>query len=247
MAQDPPPPADLAGAWEREAGAWATWASTPGHDVHFEALTLPALLRALPAPGALTLDVGCGEGRVGAHLHARGHRLIGVDASPTLAALARERGVYEHVHVASAEAMPLRDGSADLAVANMVLMDLDDLEGAVREVARVLRPGGHFAATVVHPYGDLVADRGAGARDDYFASWRYADAIERDGLAMTFHSFHHPLARYVRAFTDAGLLLDRLEEPRMPAGLAATVPERWSRLPFLLVLRGVLGVPGSPA
>jgi predicted TPR repeat methyltransferase len=90
---------------------------TPGQDVHFELLNWPAYQRLLPAPGRLTLDLGCGEGRLGRLLRAAGHRVIGLDSSPTLAGLARRSGGYDHVLEADAGAIPLADGAVDLVVA----------------------------------------------------------------------------------------------------------------------------------
>ncbi|MGH2895389.1 MAG: class I SAM-dependent methyltransferase [Solirubrobacteraceae bacterium] len=77
-------------AWNAHADGWLRWARTPGHDHHYEHLNLPALLALLPSPGRLTVDLACGEGRLGRVLSERGHSVIGVDSSPTLVRLARE-------------------------------------------------------------------------------------------------------------------------------------------------------------
>jgi len=45
---------------------------------------MPALLDLLPAPGRATLGVACGEGRLTRHLRSLGHRVTGIDASPTM-------------------------------------------------------------------------------------------------------------------------------------------------------------------
>ena len=89
-------PADPAGAgatlrdaWEDEAARWIAWARSPGTDHFFWRFSLPALLDLTPAPGRLTVDMGCGEGRVGRELIARGHRVVGIEGSPTLAQAAR--------------------------------------------------------------------------------------------------------------------------------------------------------------
>ena len=55
------------------------------------------------------------------------------------------------VVIADATGLPLRTGCADLVVASMVLTDIEDLSGAVAEAARVLRHGGHFYFSVLHP------------------------------------------------------------------------------------------------
>src|SRR5919202_5250989 len=114
-------------------------------------MSMPALVALLPAPGRLTVDVGCGEGRLARELKARGHRVVGIEGSPALAAAAREADADFTVHVADAAAMPLDDGAAELAVTSMSLLNIDDLDGAVREVARVLAPGGGLAVSPPPP------------------------------------------------------------------------------------------------
>ena len=135
--------------WDEQAGAWAAFARTEGHDVAHAQLNFPGFLRVLPPPGRAALDVGCGEGRVGAELERRGYRVVGVDSSPRMVELARER--HEAV-VADATALPFDDGAFDLAIAYMSLMNMDDLEGALPEIARVLEPGGRFCFAVTHPF-----------------------------------------------------------------------------------------------
>ena len=61
--------------WEAEAGNWAEFTRTPGHDSPHSTINLPALLALLPEPGKRTLDLGCGEGRLGRFLRSRGYRL----------------------------------------------------------------------------------------------------------------------------------------------------------------------------
>ena len=73
--------------WEREAQNWIAWARTPGHDSYWK--YSPAFFEIVPAPWRATLEIGCGEGRVARDLAKRGHRVAGIDASPTLIDAAR--------------------------------------------------------------------------------------------------------------------------------------------------------------
>jgi SAM-dependent methyltransferase len=95
--------------WDARADAWARFARTAGHDAFHEEFNFPAFLELLPPSGRATLDLGCGEGRVGAELVDRGYRVIGVDASPRMVELARER--HEAV-VANATALPFAAGNS---------------------------------------------------------------------------------------------------------------------------------------
>lgn len=226
-------------AWEEHAQAWARWTRTPGHDHHYEHLNLPAFLALLPEPGRLTLDLGCGEGRLGRALADRGHVVIGVDSSPTLAALARAGGGYREVLEAPAAAVPLPDGCADLVVAFMTLHDMDELAAPVAEAARLLGPAGQLCLAVPHPFAEF--SRGRPGDSNYFVAHRYVDVLERDGVSMTFESWRRPLSAYTTALAHAGLQIDSLREP-IPddAGLAAAPAlARWRESPIFLHVRAV--------
>ncbi len=79
----------LSEAWEEHARDWITWVRKPGHD-SYDRYHRDQFLPLVPLPGRRTLDVGCGEGRLTRHLASLGHRIVGIDASPTLVAAAKE-------------------------------------------------------------------------------------------------------------------------------------------------------------
>lgn len=225
--------------WEEQAPNWIRWAREPDHDSYWR-FHREAFLASLPAPGRLTLDIGCGEGRVSRDLRELGHRVVGVDRSPSMIAAAREADPEGEYVEADAAALPFEDGSADLAIAFMSLMDMDDMPASVRELARVLELGGLFVASVVHPLnsaGQFVPrDGGEDAPyviDSYRGQRRYADTIERAGLPMTFNSTHFTLEDFWRAFRDARLVVTDLRE-----GYDDDNP-RWSRVPLFLRLHAV--------
>jgi ubiquinone/menaquinone biosynthesis C-methylase UbiE len=141
----------LRDAWEEHAARWAAWARTPGHDAEWQ-FNARQFLELVPPPGRSTLDLACGEGRLGRDLVALGHRVIALDASPTLIGLAATHdGCPLTAVLADAACLPLLDGATDPVVAFMCLMDIDDMDGAVRESARVLRRGGRLCLAIVHP------------------------------------------------------------------------------------------------
>lgn len=116
----------------------------------FDALLIADVVAWVGAWPCVVLDVGCGYGRVAVPLAGAGHRVTGLDLSPSLLEHVRrrttERGVGVGLVEASMTAMPLRAGSFDVAVCvwsafNELLRD-DEQEEALREVARVVRPGG---------------------------------------------------------------------------------------------------------
>jgi ubiquinone/menaquinone biosynthesis C-methylase UbiE len=105
----------------------------------------------VPPPGRRTIDIGCGEGRLTRHLKTLGHNLVGVDASPSLLAAARELDPSMALCLASASALPLGGTSADLAIAFMSLHDIGAMPAALCEISRVLEPGGRLCLAIVHP------------------------------------------------------------------------------------------------
>ena len=203
--------------WEDRAEAFIAWARAPEHDAYWQ--LREAFFELLPPPGRASLDVGCGEGRVCRDLHARGHAITGLDASPTLVAAAREADPGGSYVVGVAEALPFADEAFDLVVAYNSLMDVEDMPLAVSEVARVLEPDGRFCVCVTHPFRDAGAytsrDEGAPfvVEGSYFEERSYELTATRAGLMFTFASRTYPLVAYMRAVEAAGLLVEAIREP----------------------------------
>jgi len=224
--------------WEREARNWIAWARAPGHDSYWEH-SGPPFFGLLPAAGRATLEVGCGEGRVARDLAARGHRVTGVDASPTLLAAAREADPAGRYVFADAAALPFDDATYDLVVAFNSLMDIEDMPRAVRESARVLAPGGRLCVCITDPLADAgrwerrEADAPFVIEGSYFGRRRFEGTFERDGLVITFPGWCYPLEDYFRALEEAGLIVDAMRESRAPKAAVRRDPaaERWRRIP----------------
>ena len=97
---------------------------------------------------ARVLDAGCGDGGLVCAAASRGAAAIGLDPDPAMLAAARMRAGGAHVQAAFVdgriEQIPFGNASFDIVVAVTVLCFLADASGAVREMARVLRPGGRL-------------------------------------------------------------------------------------------------------
>ena len=244
---EPAEPIDLRAAWDDQSEAWTRWARAPMHDSYWR-FGRTAFFELLPEPGRLTLDVGCGEGRVSRDLANLGHRVVGIDASRSMVQGAISAAPHIPALVADAAAMPFASGCSDLVVAYMSLQDMNRMPAAIRETGRVLAPGGHLCLAVVHPinsagqFESLDPAAPFVIEGSYLDAHHYADAIERNGLRMTFTSIHHPLEAYFKALGAAGFLTETLREVPIAEGLASDASprhERWRRLPLFLHMRAV--------
>lgn len=229
-------------AWESNAEKWIGWARRPGFDSYHQ-FHGRRFLGIVPAPGRLTIDLGAGEGRLARDLVALGHRVIALDASPSLARACAASPEAIPTLLADAAATPFRAGCADLVVAFMSLQDVDDWEGAIGEAARLLIPGGRFLIAIVHPINSAGTfegerdDREAPfvIRDSYLVQYRVVEDIERDGMPMTFHSEHRPLESYIAASRTAGFSIDDIREVTVD-----DPNDRWARIPMFLHIAAVL-------
>jgi SAM-dependent methyltransferase len=233
--------------WESQARNWAEFARTPGHDDTHENINLPALLRLLPPSRGLTLDLGCGEGRLGRVLRSLGYQVAGVDAAPTMVGLAVSHETPTPAVLADAAALPFRDEAFGLVVAYMSLHDMDRMPRAVAEAARVLGRGGRLCAAIPHPINSAGSWPSRDADAPFVIEGSYLDPAPADweadwgDIQMTFHSEHRPLEAYSLALEEAGLLIEAIREPRAPDHLVARQPaeRRWQRVPLILHLRAV--------
>lgn len=164
-------------ARDAKRAAIETWTNDPcgerdaegetGTRAYFESLLdarseyAPWMAEALDYAGARglrVLDVGSGQGIDVAHYARAGARATGIDLTPRHVELARAHlaalGLDAEVVEGDAEALPFPDGAFDRVSSNGVLHHTPDMAAALREVARVLRPGGE-ARIVVYNRGSL--------------------------------------------------------------------------------------------
>lgn len=154
-----------------------------------------------PRPGERILDAGCGTGRYAAVCDARGADVIGIDFSEGM--LAAARAAWPGISFVKADLagrLPFADATFDKAVCAQTLKHLPALAGAVRELARVLKPGGALVFSVTHPHMDWEGYEMRATPD--FVLSREADI------------HHHALADYRSAVASARLVME--EEVEVP-------------------------------
>lgn len=251
----PPEHAQQKESWDAIADGWAEWVRTNESRVYV--LDGAHLALAGDVADLRVLDAGCGEGRFARMLAERGARVTGVDLSPRMIELARRaeaaRPLGIEYHIADMAELPaLEDSSFDLAIAYVSLVDVPAYELAIAEVARVLRPGGRFQFSIIHPCfsppGAAWEPRKPGTVplrdqdklyrriDNYFPPAEVRFRMWPTAPAETVN-YHRPLSDYSRALLSAGLLIRELVEP-LPA--PEVVAERdwlreYLRAPFFII------------
>ena len=177
----------------------------------------------LPAvAGARVLDLACGQGRMSRYLARRGADVLGVDVSAAMLSKARAAGpagiTYLRADVTGAPTW--WDGRPfDGCTCELALMDIDDLAGALATVAAVLRPGGWFVASIVHPCfpgngrGQSSWPPGGGYERE---GWWTSPGHNPEGVRIRVGATHRKLSTVLNALRDAGLEAERFAEPPAP-------------------------------
>lgn len=208
---------------------WAAAYDEPGNDtIALEEPVVRGLLDRLPA-GAV-LDAACGTGRHAAHLREAGReRVIGVDASESMLARAREKLPGVDFRRGELTALPLGDAEVDAAVCALALSHLPEIGPAVAELGRVLRPGGRLIVSNPHPFATAVL------------GWR-AVFVDREGRRTMIPEYPHRHADYIAAFDAAGLIVRRCLEPPLSAEQARARAKKHGTEAFEAALEGVPAV-----
>ncbi|MFQ5987050.1 MAG: class I SAM-dependent methyltransferase [Thermoplasmata archaeon] len=222
------------GGWEELADSWDAAQGDDG-DLWHRTLIDPTFLDVVgDVRDRRVLDLGCGNGYMARKLVRGGADVTGIDASAPIIAHAQRREAESPLgityHVANAAHLDgWEDASFDAVVANMSLMDIEDADGAIREVARLLRPLGRFVASLSHPCFDLGnrsawdVERVVEPTRIRTTVWRkvrryrelFHDRVPWVGPDYPFQTvyYHRPLSWYFRALHGARLVVSRLEEP----------------------------------
>jgi SAM-dependent methyltransferase len=199
MSHGAPPAYDAYADWYEE---YLSTAAAP------HVLRVQSMVGELLGPGTGTcLDVCCGTGAHAAALAALGWTPVGVDLS--VGQLRHAAGRLP-VAVADATALPIADAAVPAVACVLASTDVPDYAAAVREIARVLAPGGRFLHVGVHPcfvgaFADWSARPAVVVDDRYADRSRSFEAWTPDGVRARVGAWHLPLADLLNAVTAAGL------------------------------------------
>jgi SAM-dependent methyltransferase len=251
------------GVWNQNADFW-DGRMAEGNDF-VEVLIWPATERLLELrPGECVLDIACGNGLTSRRLAAGGAQVVAFDFAEEMIRHARER-TREHVDQIDYRVLDATDEQAllrlgergfDAALCNMALFDMVQILPLFRALARLLRKGGRFVFSVLHPCfnGAHMAqmaemeDHGGQIETRYSIKvWGYLSPTVTHGLAIVGQPkaqliFHRSLQDLLAAGFEAGFALDGLEERAFPPDYrTGTQPLSWSgnfhEIPPVLVAR----------
>ncbi len=216
--------------WDRYADEYqATHGEFLG-DVGFvwgpEGLTEAAAGVLGPLAGRDVLEVGSGAGQCSRWVRSRGGRAVGLDLSHRQLQHSRRidesTGVVVPSVLGTATHLPFGDRSFDVVFSSFgALQFVADIEQAVAETARVVRPGGRFAFSITHPtrwmFPDDPTEEGLTATQSYWDRTPYVEVDDETG-AVVYVEHHRTLGDWVALLTNAGFRLVALLEPEWPEG-----------------------------
>jgi len=229
--------AEVRAAWNENAAHWDEYMGE-GNDF-VDVLCWPALERLLaPSAGMQVLDVACGNGLTSRRLGRLGARVTAFDISQEMIQRARahtdaDDGDIDYRVIDAGDAaalLALGAGTFDAALSNMALFDMAEIDPLFAALARLLRPGGAFVFSLMHPCFNNMHTLHMAEREDRdgvlvttysMKVTAYMSPSVKRGLAIPGQQqphpyFHRPLHMLLGAGFAAGFILDGLEERAFP-------------------------------
>jgi SAM-dependent methyltransferase len=192
--------------------------------------------------GRRILEVGCGSAPCARYLMANGAAVVAFDLSAGMLGYARAAAQRTGLAVPLVQAdvceMPFQDESFDLAFSAFgAIPFVADSAGAMREVARVLRPGGLWVFAATHPmrwaFPDDPGPAGLSVIQSYFDRSPYVE-VDADGVPA-YVEHHRTMGDRIREIVGAGFILQDVIEPEWPEGFTGVwgqwSPERGEMFP----------------
>jgi 2-polyprenyl-3-methyl-5-hydroxy-6-metoxy-1,4-benzoquinol methylase len=222
----------------------------------------PVTLRLLNLKkGEHVLDIACGNGQLARRMTQLGGRVVAFDFSSSFIKIARSRKFGKKIDYQVIDATDrtqlssLGEHTFDAAVCTMALMDMSNVEPLLTTLPLLLREGGRFVFSVMHPCFNAVGmnhvmeleetDEGAISKQLSIKVTEYGTPTAKKGLGIigqpeAQYYFHRPLNVLFNACFDAGFVLDRLEEPTFAEPLDPGKAWSWSqcnKIPPVLIAR----------
>lgn len=242
-------------AWDDMAYAYDRFRNEPGS--YARMIEEPAVIGMIGLlDGKRVLDIGCGSGAYEVLFAKAGARIVALDISMSSIRIASEKvraeGLYSDFILGSASRLEIfKDDSFDAVFSSTTMHYVADIRGTFKNVFRMLKDGGVFVLSAVHPYytaqyplvdytgTDMNAVFGlryfnTGLRQ-YVPPW--SKYVKKDVRPL---SYHYTTDDYFSALRDAGFAIDRLAEPRPLPEWKNTHPRRYYEMlnyPLFLIFK----------
>lgn len=227
--------------WEKSAAAWIASQGEAGDFTRRYVLDSVMLDQVAGRGFGRALDVGCGEGRFCRMIAPHVGSVAGIDPAPSLIAEAKRRDAVGDYRIGRAEKLDFADDTFDLVVSYLSFIDIDDIDAAIAEIARVLAPGGTLLIANLNGFNTAAAH--GGWQTDWRGTKRHfaideylvtrANRVAWCGIEVV--NWHRPMATYMTLLIDAGLRLTFFAEPAAAGGDAARV-DTYRRAPYAHVM-----------
>ncbi|MBQ8972993.1 MAG: class I SAM-dependent methyltransferase [Clostridia bacterium] len=172
--------------------------------------------------GEAVLDLGCGYGYYTEYFRSIGGKVVGVDGAESMIRIAKNRYPSCSFSIVDIlEPLPFAESSFDILFCNQVLMDIERIEALLRECHRILKTGGIFYFSIVHPafyHGKWQVDEKGCKYAKAISLYRSEFTLQNHFWGETAH-FHRPISHYLNAAADAGFALKHTDEPKCYDGV----------------------------
>lgn len=217
-------------AWDRLADKWSSSYIEYG-DFNRKYVIDPAIFRLIGSVEGLSiLDAGCGNGYLCRLLAKKGAKMVGVDLSKRFIEISKQKesetplGIAYYSGTISNLGM-FKNETFDMVVSNLTLMDVLDLDKAIREIYRVLKNDGKLIFSIMHPcfssppvHGWMRIPQDSNRKEDWIY-WKVDRYFDRSVEIWQYfdwpptYSFHRPLSDYVKMLIGNGFTITDFEEP----------------------------------
>ncbi|HZT42340.1 MAG TPA: class I SAM-dependent methyltransferase [Chthonomonadaceae bacterium] len=248
--------------WDANAAFWDDYMGDAGNAFHRE-LIAPAAERLLALqPGELVLEIACGAGLFARQMAQTGAQVVATDFSAVFLQRAQERTkeVADRIEFRQIDAtdaqqlLSLGERRFDAVVSNMALMDMPTIDPLLSSLSRLLKPGGRFVFTVMHPCFNnngcvrVVEETDEGGeltlchsvKISKYLSVETAKGIGIRGQPVAQYYFHRPFHVLFNTCFRAGFVLEGLEEPgfqRESQDKRSVSPANFREIPMVMAAR----------
>jgi len=231
--------------WKKVSKSYAGLVGETGDLAHSKVIN-PIVSKFLgDLKGKVVLDAGCGNGYWSRKMAKKAKRVAGVDFTEELLEVARSKSSASNLEFITGDLreLDLPDNEFDVVLCNMALMDVDGLEKAVSEMARVLKTGGNLIISIIHPCFENPPNTSSlenkkGEKIGRFVKHYFKTGIIKD-LGQNWDDKHHyqhchyTIADYLNTFSKNNLFIEKTSEPNW----AEIVGEGYSHTPYFLIFR----------